>query len=485
MAAAGFGFMRLLFACILLFLFQPIWAKLRPAEGRALNSVMVAFQEQGKFVAGCTLQVARGRFNDDESFTAHIVLTKQMNAPVVVARLPDFGQEYTWRVVVTGSSDKSIFHHFSIGTSKYLDTNLYRIRVTNNSNNHGFVMLDGPGLICDGEGKPIWYFPLGQLPTLGGTDLRDMKMTWRGTITCLFTCTPYEINWTGDVLWKKTDSNKNGLLPQYHHDFTLLKNGHYMVLGNEDYEGPLHPEGKVQFGTVLEYDLKGKLISQWRSSALYLKTKYNYPHQPLEPYDVHANAFYYDAGARSVYVGFKNISQIVKVQFPGGKILGQLGMSYDGPVVSTTAPFYEQHSISRTSDGLLCIFDNHNTDKTGARFLPHFMLLKEETTGGHLTAHMVWEYTYPKCDRRLVKPDGVFTNGGSAYEISPGTFLVSMCSPFGNVFIVNRNRQLLWEAVTEEFAEDTRSWKPSPQYRASYIPDMATLEQMVIGTTDK
>src|ERR1019366_6218887 len=67
------------------------------------------------------------------------------------------------------------------------------------------------------------------------TDVRDMRLTPYGTITFLTPGRIYEVNYSGAILWKGpgngvSDPYGHG---RYHHEFTRLANGHYIVEGEE------------------------------------------------------------------------------------------------------------------------------------------------------------------------------------------------------------------------------------------------------------
>jgi len=91
-----------------------------------------------------------------------------------------------------------------------------------------YIYLDGSRTLYDLNGNPVWF-----LPAKDGMEIRDMKITPQGTITYLNGSDIYDVNYDGNILWKGPNTSVvNGdSIEHYHHEFTRLSNGHYMVLG--------------------------------------------------------------------------------------------------------------------------------------------------------------------------------------------------------------------------------------------------------------
>ena len=82
----------------------------------------------------------------------------------------------------------------------------------------------------------------------------------------------------------------------------------------------------------------------------------------------------------------------------------------------------------------------------------------------------------------ILKEDDIFTRGGSVQEIQNEAYLVSMCDPFSNLYIVDRAKKLQWEAIAEKYSNEANQWKKFPQYRASFIADSTKLAGLIFRT---
>lgn len=449
-------------------------AAVLPAEGARLHYRIVRFiANDGKGGKTQLLEIAEGNQADNSSFEAHIVATKTYTNNEMIAEVPHWNSQYTWRV----GGRKGSLHHFTTGGSMYTNIDAFRLRIifpaiqfTN-----GYIFLDAAGIICDMKGKAVWYFPLADGNGSIGSDLRDFKASVNHTITCLYKNNPIELTWEGRVLWKGSDhlpDDKNELLP-FHHEFTVLKNGHYMVLGNDFFPG--EAGNRIQFGTVLEYTKSGKVVWQWKSADVYQQTQYAYGQAKGEPYDVHQNAFYFDEKSKHVYVGFKNISQIVKIKYPEGKVTNIYGRQF-GKESKGEASFFEQHSIMVSSSNQLLVFDNHNENGTVAGFLPRVVAYQEKPNG---SLEQDWAFSYQGLDKSLVRNDKVITSGGCFKELPGENYLISLCAPFANICIVNKEMRINWNAVAELYDTLEKRWKPDPQYRTHVVADANELHKLI------
>jgi hypothetical protein len=63
-------------------------------------------------------------------------------------------------------------------------------------------------------------------------------------------------------------------------------------------------------------------------------------------------------------------------------------------------------------------------------------------------------------------------------ELPDESIFVSSCTPFGNVFIVGRDKHLIWEAVLEKYNAE-KKWMELSQYRASFVTGRKQLEEMI------
>ena len=364
-----------------------IQAQILPKDGATLNYRIVGFSFQpgtGK-TNNYSLQIASGNYYSEDSFNKHIILSQHSNKSEIIAEVPAFGSQYTWRTVFfSGKSEiKSELHHFNTGVIPEVDNCIVRFRITKPASKYkdAYVFLDGNRILYDMSGNPVWYLPLIDGQRLSPSDL---QLSPKGTITFLANNQAYEINYQGDILWKAPNKGtvSGDSVEHYHHEFTRLSNGHYMVLGTNDvlckYPIPLSIESKLPitdddkinkgsgdtsskqlpFGNLIEYDEKGNVVWVWKSSDYFSSPDHCYyiPSQSnLSSYmrgiDVHANAFFFDEKDQTIYISFKNISRVTKIKYPEGTILNNYGEIYNkGAVAKSTVLFCGQHCVRRAQN---------------------------------------------------------------------------------------------------------------------------------------
>ncbi len=475
-------------------------AQIMPLEGSKLNYRLIGFEfPQVKTAKANKVQIASGNITNQADFEQHIVNTVAVVGNKVVAEVPAFGEQYTWRVL---SDDKAAgeLHHFTTLFARGIDTAQYRLHVTKNEGafSGNYTFLDANRVLYDMNGKPVWFLP--DLPGVSEdlSGVRDLKVTSRGTITFLSNIYGYEVNYNGEVLWKTPNNGKvsGDTSEYYHHEFTRLENGHYMVLGAEKvtWKVPAEDFGKsmmvfgadgkpmpgtvtnekLEFGTVIEYDAKGNVVWSWKSSK-YFKDTYNQPdRQKKDVLQSHENAFSFDEKSKDLYVSFKNLGRILKVKYPSGQVVNSFGKVYDPESKTLSSKvFCEQHGVKVSPSGVVYLFNN-NLCNVGAT--PSVLMFKEKP-GAKGQMDVVWDYSYPYDDASSLRMP--LTQGGNVVELPGKNMFVSMCNPFNNVFIVSHEKQVLWDAILERWNNTSKKWDSVPLYRASIIKSRAEIEKLI------
>ncbi len=484
-----------------------IQAQVRPTEGSQLNYRIVGLWFPAAATPGTyKIEIADGYYNDPALFQENITRTLTTKTNSAIAEVPQFGKPYTWRITyntVGHAATQSGFYHFYTGTLPSVDTHATRLRILKKATKYAgaYVFCDKSRAMYTLDGAPVWYLP--NLPGIVRDDaeVRDLKISPKGTITFVVNNKAYEINYSGEVIWEPpNDGEVSGDIEErYHHELTVLSNGHYMVLGNElvawewaknapgdsslrlvtdeqlkNAPGKVYP--KISFGTVIEYDTAGKVVWSWKSSTYYRQTTLLHNKTVKNIFDSHENAFYFDEKRKNVYVSFKNFSQLMKIKYPEGKVTNVYGNTSDTDTLANTL-FCHQHSCKVSKKGYPYLFNNNicHPEKT-----PTVVLMQEPASGkGNLTK--IWEYSYPYKGDFTEKRKAEGTSGGNAIELPGGEMLVSMCNPYGNVFIVNKEKQLLWDALLEKWNDGQKKWVTQSAYRYSIITSRKNLEHLIRG----
>jgi len=529
---------RCICICFLCLLFQQTYCQPLPAEGRKLHYRRIAFvAPEQKTATAYKLEIAAGTVFSEDSFSSRRVLSVRTKLARALQNVPWFGKDYTWRMdayLKNGKVVKGAFHHFSTLWIPEVDSCEYRLRVMKPAAKYkdANVFIDGHRVLYDLSGNPIWFLPLQETSALARYEIRDLKASDAGTITYMQHDKAFEVSYDCDTLWQAPGNRSRGTdSPEhYHHEFTRLPNGHYMVLGTElvfwkyrfgaltdsaAEEEPAAPGAKgssnlkIEFGTVLEYDSAGNKVWEWKSSQYFMQSdlvNYRSEHRS-KVIDVHENAFYFDEPNKVLYVSFKNISRILKVRYPDGALLNTYGEIYQpGKLPEGNGLFCDQHACKKSKSGLLYMYNNNACNDSAE--LPTVLAVKEAASGAD-SLYKVWEYhcsidgvnfnpsikdlkaRQKYLEQHNLKPRlgrGTLlraTSGGNVAELPDHSLFVCMNTQYCKVFMVSHEKKLLWSAVPERYNSTQDAWYITPQQYRSAIVTGAELDRLIWKSAGK
>jgi len=502
---------------IVAFLLLPhcLSAQWLPAEGRSLNYRIIGFSFPiEKKAANYRVEIAQGHYIVVDSFEKHLVCGADGHTNRIVVEVPAFATDYTWRLITSVNSQKSIkseLHHFSTAYCRKADSSLFRLRILRQAEKYhdAFVFVDASKTMYDMNGRPVWF-----LPSIGGDEdfaARDLKVTPQATITFIAeNKNIYEINFDGDVLWKGpvTGTVAGWATEQYHHSFTRLGNGHYFVLGQEpvwwdtttyraDYHHyadsiaqvmPNTPNPLIQrtnFGTLIEYDEKGNPVWYWKSSDYFRGSDLrNYQKPPgSREIDVCENGFYVDEKKKEIYLSFQGISRILKIRYPEGTVVNTYGELFrQGYSADGHRLFCAQANVGLSGDSCLYLLNT----SCGMDLNPGLEMLRVATDGTD-SVNRVWDYQLPSeiidtstlMHWRKGRDRGLIDLGGNISELPGKEFFVSLYMPFGYLFIVSRDKNMLWTAVQERWFEPEKRWVQETHGRSNLVLGKKELEKLI------
>ena len=483
LAKLGYTAMKRILVFLLLsrVITQTCLAQILPAETALLNYRLIAFSFPNRPDATwADLQIADGNFTSDTLFQQHIIRTESCFTGRVITEVPLWGHQYTWRTVfITGNSriEKSELHHFTTMVRPGADTNFVRLRVVQPSQKYkdNFVCLDGNKAIHDMEGNMVWCM---QERPFTKDDVRDIKLNNSGTLTFLVGEAAYEMNYNGDILWQapKPGHISGDSTEHFHHEFTKLASGHYMLLGQASTVWKQSTDTGVNpvFPTLLEYNERGKLVWSWRSSTYFKQSDIFCclpPSLSKQTYDItHANAFYFDEKNQVIYISFKTISRILKVKYPEGIVLDAWGEQFEqGKEQRGNGLFCRQHAVKCSDNGSIYLFNNNTCNSSS----PSVVVLQQPGKKGQ-ALKKIWEY---QCRNENDKPM-LCDYGGNVMELPDASMFINWPFPYSEISIVGRDKNTLWSAIPERLDPVGNTWEKAPQYRASIV-DRKTMEKFI------
>jgi len=478
-----------------------------PVPDAKLNYTQVMFDHPwAKGASSYILQIIE---DSKEATFDHPFKEQQDSSTATLISNLQFGKKYLWRYMGNSPAAQSLWngpYAFEITADSFINRGIVTLTVTQNdsiSNAGGLIVNDATHTIVDRSGKIVWYlnkvnwfFKYTQWSkTVDGVQstnksnaitpvISDLRVTPAGTITYLADSVAAEYDLNGNLLWKAPNnclvSGSGG--EGYNHDFKRLPNGHYMVLGNQFWRKlPTYTDtpqvkkkyferramngteyAKVEFGTVIEYDKAGKVVWSWNSASYF-------DADPLQPImgnsetdremKPHVNAFSVDRKNQFVYVGFRDVDRIVKVEKSTGKVVDSWGLQLPVGWAKHPVNMHLQHDANILDDGTLAIFNNN--DYPGRDSIPSVIILSQPDSG-----KVLWQFNcgFDSLNRRATR------NGGNVDQLSNGNFLVCLGN-LNRIWEVTKDKRLVWQATIKMNPKDGVDYSYR-LYRAHYISSL-------------
>jgi len=264
-----------------------------------------------------------------------------------------------------------------------------------------------------------------------------------------------EFDWDGNIVWEVET-------PYQNHDFLLLPNNHimYPTLGDPKdilpdelaakWKGGIpgsEVDGKIYGEGICEIDRDGKIVWEWIG------------HEHLDPeidapcvlesrsHILHINSLWLCRDG-SILASLRNLSEIIKVEYPSGKILARHGRG----------KIFHQHDARELDNGRILVFDNgahrHSYEPTYSRVVeidPN-------------TDEIVWEY-------KANLPCNFYSAVMSGSQRLPNGNTLICESVLGRIFEVTYEGELVWEYILPFMGlrPDVEFYGAKP-YRAHHYP---------------
>jgi len=486
--------MRLSLIFIFIFSCLGSIATIIPSENSRINYTTIYFEED----------LQPGAQNYEFVLYSDSLLDEGKQADLrSMSRVPAFrcsdlqwGTRYSWQVNAYDKDHKLVHegtvHVFRTVNITYSFPHVIRAGLdikTNKKGKHsgGLLLLDYTRCMYTRDGIPVWTLP--DIPGIVGpeTQIRDMKLTADNTITFLTDKTAVEIDLDGKILWRAPRGfvyEKDTVI--YHHDLKKTDRGTYMVLGTrrvlrpfmQNYTaGQLQNEAeisvinkkvykKTQMTILLEFDRNGKLVWFWDADS-YIKDAdllYKKYETGAPLFSSHSNAFSENAEATTVYIGFRDLSRIVKIDKATKKVTMSYGEKFpSGDAEAANNLFRKQHDGTITTRNTLLIFNNNEAAvKEGERAVSSLIEIKENAAPDDTT---LWSFAL-NFDSQTT---GWSSGGGNVTELPNSNFLLC-AGTLNRVLEVTRDKEIVWDALIQSFSAGSGAWKPFPQYRCSWLP---------------
>ena len=185
------------------------------------------------------------------------------------------------------------------------------------------------------------------------------------------------------------------------HEFRILPNGHFLLLGGEldtmdlsafYWNGSYgNPSSHVRGVAIQELDASRNVVFEWHAKDHFAFTDIDtFFMNAATPIDwTHANSLDFDYDG-NLLLSDRHFDEITKINHTTGAVMWRLGGSNNQfTFPNLSVPFYGQHDIRRIANGHYTLFDDgNNITPHGAR------ALEFELDQTNLIATLKWSYTY-------------------------------------------------------------------------------------------
>lgn len=383
-----------------------------------------------------------------------------------------FGKNYKWYIethLKTGEKISSDIHFFSILNSGYTDTSKFKVKQNYNKSSkieQGLIWCDHLHCVLNRKGEVVWFIPEINKDFKESRTVRDFRLQNDGTITFLSEPEAYHTDRNLNVIWKGPNTGKISQSNQefYHHSFEKLDNGNYMTLGNDvveleriDTKDSVSRE--IEFATLIEYNKDGKIVWFWKMQDCFpfdlLASETE--NKVLNP---HCNSFSIDKTTGAIYLGFRDISRIIKIDKQSKKIVASYGkkLNKTDTTVFETTIFRHPHDMRILDNNEILLLNNNDVTHENISSTELFSLPQKK--GEKFRSIWSFKFNFDSInDGKSVKLGGnkIMTNGNVL--INEGAI--------NRIIEVNKNKEVLWD-LTIFKRDSVGKWKNFPQYRANF-----------------
>ncbi len=500
------------FLCFLLFVLAGFitgsaTAQTIPAPDAALNYTQIMFEYPA--LPGANQYLIQITEDTTGSNFSHPFIEQKDSSTATLISGFGFGKKYKWQY--TGYTkgirpDWKGPYRFQILADSFVYNHHYRVRILNNELEEpvGLVSADLLRMFMNRHAQPVWH-----LPNIDEfTSIRDLRLTAAGTVTYItdrnLFVEAYETDLQGNILWQAPNNGKisGDSTEYYHHNFTRLPNGNYMVLSKkfvwkpvpaafrqyitgtrfETYTGNDTLYARIEFGTIIEYNPQKQVVWAWNSEDYLNNTdifaiKDEPSTAPVKKnealnghvrtkrgkIEAHLNAFSVDTDNQFVYAGFRNLSRVIKIDKKTAEVVYSWGAKTSEEAKDGNNFFNTQHDANILSNGCIAVFNN-NEEGVGTN-VPSVVVFNQPLPGN--TSQIVWQHP---CNFDTLTPNKSL-RGGNIDQLPNLNFLVSMGNA-NKIAEITPDHRIVWSAVIEREANPHEQMLVFLLYRAYYASSL-------------
>jgi hypothetical protein len=448
----------------------PLHGQYLPKDSSKLNYNQIMFE------APYNPKAKSYTFNiiDASGSEQYLIVSKKEQFPITLIKDLEIGKSYKWSVsteLKNNTKENSKTYYFSILNSKLNESKKFKsVQHYNNKTKilDGIIWCDQYRCAIDRNGKIVWFVPDQENDFMKSNAIRDLKMNSDGSLTLINHPNALQCDLNFNIQWQAPtkgfilDSAFNG----YHHAFQKLENGNYMILANEKVnfanEGNNSKTENIDFCNIVECDKNGKIVWSWLMKEhfpyeLLVNSKVPSENGIINP---HANSFTIDAKNNVVYLSFKNLNRIIKIDKLSKKIIASYGTKLDDhDDIFETDIFQLQHDIQFISNNDFLIFNNNdiNNGKISSVDIIHFPIDKNDGYQLKYRFYLNYDaYTNGKVDKM-----------GSVKKLTNNNYLICEGS-LNRISEISPDKQVIWDFSLQQIDSTGKVNPKFSIYRANY-----------------
>ena len=446
-----------------------------PKDGAKLNYNQIYFEyPYNEKAVSYTLYLGIDSTKDKTNFISCLYNKYFDKTPATrVSKLP-LGRNYKWyieTVLNSGEKEKSDIHYFSILNTTYSDTSLYKRKINYKSKNtEGVIWCDFSHCAYDRDGNIVWFMPNENVEYKESTRVRDIRFQKDGTVTfiknpgALHTTLEIEPIWQAPLEGKEFDKFKNG----YHHCFEKLSNGNYMALAYDYVELEKTDKSdtltnRVELVNLIEFNKEGEIVWIWEMRE----------HFPLDILAIpkgedgraiinaHCNAFSIDKENKFIYIGFRDISRVIKIEKETKKIIAAYGKKLNtaDSLVFETDLFSFPHDAKILDNDQIMILNNNEFVASKISSIEVFEQPKYK--GDRIKSKFSFKFNFDSLT------SGKSLKFGNVKILDNGNYLINEGS-INRIVEINKNKKVLWDMMLYKFDIERKKWTIAETYRIDY-----------------
>ncbi|NVO20934.1 MAG: aryl-sulfate sulfotransferase [Bacteroidetes bacterium] len=465
------------FVSILLLFSISLCAQVIPRNGSNLIHSQIMFEYPAvKDASGYEIQISK--WDSTKQVTIPCLRQADKTTATLVPWL-DFGYEYRWTYQAFDKNGKAFFtspeykFYLKMPVEPRLDQQRVRLIPSNCVDTlKGLIALDYTKTVFDRKGRPVYYVPISPPLLPSGFFIRDLRISQGGTITLVTKFDAVEMDLEGHIIWiAPNDGKVSGEATEfYHHDFSRLDNGNYMVLSAKHklMQAPNDTvHANVEFGTIIEYDQDGNVVWHWDSDK-YFDTRDLFAHKlPDNKYDAstHSNSIKVSPDGKYIYLGFRDVSRVIKIEKVSGRVIESYGAKMpSGEARKANGFFRFQHSMIPLKDGNLAVFNN---DSIADPKVTSSVLIFTDPKNEKTPSKILWKFD---CKFDSLS-NGKSLKMGNVMELPNHDLLVNM-GTLNRTIELSRDKKILWDAFTEQWNAKVNKWEPFSTFRCNYVSSL-------------